>query len=99
MRHPGPAEAEEAGGGAGGVSTPVRITGLTVVDDPEVLEGGWVRRTVSEARRAEEQSQLYAEIGFEVMSRPLDDSSFAEECTGCAGPSSVVIYTRKTVEG
>lgn len=77
------------------MSTPIRITGLTVADDPEILEGGWVRRTVSEARRAEEQSQLYAEIGFEVMIRPLDDSSYADECSGCAGPSSVVIYTRR----
>ena len=78
------------------MSTPVRITGLTVADDPEILEGGWVRRTVAEVRRAEEQAQLYSEIGFEVMTRPLDDSSYADECTGCVGPSSVVIYTRRS---
>jgi len=77
------------------LNTPIRITGLTVAEDPELLEGGWVRRTVADARRAEEQSQLYSEIGFEVMIRPLDDSSYAEECTGCAGPASVVLYTRR----
>jgi hypothetical protein len=81
------------------VSTPVRITGLTIVEDPEILEGGWVRRTVADSRRAEEQSQLYAEIGFEVMARPLDDSSYGEECTGCAGPGSVVLYTRRPESG
>lgn len=77
------------------MSTPVRITGLTVAEDPELVAGGWIRRTVADARRAEEQAQLYAEIGFEVMTRPLDDSSYGEECTGCAGPGSVVLYTRR----
>ncbi len=80
------------------MSIPIRITGLTVADDPEILEGGWVRRTVAESRRAEEQSQLYSEIGFEVMTRPLQDSSYADECTGCAGPSTVVIYTRRPAD-
>ena len=45
--------------------------------------------------RAKEQAELYEEIGFEVMTRPLEDSSYADECTGCIGPSSVIIYTRR----
>ncbi len=78
------------------MSTPVRITGLTIGDAPELAAGGWVRRAVTDAQRAEEQGQLYSEIGFEVMLRPLDDSSYAEDCTGCAaGPTSVIVYTRR----
>jgi len=74
----------------------VQITGLTVAEDPELAAGGWIRRTVTDARKAEELSQLYSEIGFEVMTRPLDDSSYADDCSGCvAGPSSVVLYTRR----
>ena len=81
------------------MSTPVRITGLTVGEDPELTAGGWVRRTVTIAERADEMSQLYSEIGFEVMVRPLDESSYAEDCTACAsGPSSVVLYTRRPPE-
>ncbi len=77
------------------MSTPIRITGLTVTEDPALAAGGWIRRTVTAAGRAEELSQLYSEIGFEVMVLSLEDSSYAEECTGCAsGPSSVVLYTR-----
>ncbi len=38
------------------MSIPIRITGLTVADDPEILEGGWVRRTVAETRRAEDDT-------------------------------------------
>jgi hypothetical protein len=81
------------------MTTPVRITGLTVSENPELTAGGWVRRTVTTAQRADEMSQLYSEIGFEVMVRPLDESSYAEDCTGCAsGPSSVVLYTRRPSE-
>lgn len=77
------------------MSTPIRITGLTVTEDPELAAGGWIRRTVTDPQRADDQRQIYTEIGFEVMLRPLDDSSFAEECTGCSGTGSVVLYTRK----
>ena len=73
----------------------MRITGLTVAEDPELAAGGWIRRTVTDARKAEELSQLYSEIGFEVMTRPLDDSSYADDCTGCSGTGSVVLYTRR----
>lgn len=77
------------------MSTPVRITGLTVDEDPALAAGGWERRTVTDSRRAEELSQLYGEIGFEVMVRPLDESSYGEDCTDCAaGQNSVVLYTR-----
>ena len=77
------------------MSTPVRITGLTAGDDPVLVADGWVRRTITDARRADELSQLYTEIGFEVMVRPVDESNYEEECTGCAtGQSSVVLYIR-----
>jgi len=81
------------------VSTPIRITGLTATEDPALTAGGWTRRTVTTVERAEEMSQLYSEIGFEVMVRRLDESNYAEECTGCAsGPSPVVVYTRRPAQ-
>ena len=80
------------------MSTPIQITGLTVAEDPDLAADGWVRRTVGDPQRAEEHRQVYNEIGFEVMLRPLDDSSFAEECTGCSGTGAVVLYTRKMSE-
>ncbi len=77
------------------MSTPVRITGLTAGDDPVLAADGWVRRTVTDVRRADELSRLYTDIGFEVLVKPVDDSNYEEDCTGCAtGQSAVVLYIR-----
>ncbi len=71
---------------------------LGVPDDPALLADGWVRRHMAGPDRAQEAMVLYAELGYEVLSRRLTESDLAPACRGCAGVTGcafVVIYTRK----
>ena len=55
--------------------------------DPEkhgaVDLAGWTRRSVLDELRLSEVVDLYEELGFEVMLRPVSKEELGEECTDC----------------
>ena len=58
---------------------------------------GWERRTTIDEPRLSELVELYEEIGFEVLLRPVSPEELGEECTEClrADPDRYrTIYTR-----
>ena len=59
---------------------------------------GWVRRHLVDPDRAKETSELYASLGFEVMSCNLTPADFGPNCQECAAAACsayVLIYTRR----
>ena len=85
----------ELDGGSG--TPPVPPAGIDVIDDPELLSSGWVRRNVADSDRLDELIELYETLGLEVVSRPLKRADFQERCHGCAARACRayrVIYTR-----
>jgi hypothetical protein len=44
---------------------------------------GWTRRTTIDEPRLGEIVELYEELGFEVMLRPVSTEELGEECSEC----------------
>jgi hypothetical protein len=65
-------------------------------DDP-AAPGGWVRRHVLEPARAAETLALYASLGFETRTEPLQVRELAEQCRACLVGVEIplVVYTRR----
>lgn len=66
--------------------------------DPALLADGWVRRHMVDPARAEETTELYTALGFEVIAQNLTPADFGAQCRLCAESgcdSYVLIYTRK----
>jgi len=64
---------------------------------PAELEG-WTERNTTDEPRLSELVELYEELGFEVMVRPIAVEELAETCSVCvmADPERYkTIYTRK----
>jgi len=62
-------------------------------------EEGWIRRFTALGRRLEEASELYRQLGFEVLLEPADSeeqtSAGAESCRQCFVTAYArTIYTR-----
>ena len=58
---------------------------------------GWERRTTTDEPRLSELVELYEEIGFEVMLRPISREELGQDCQECylAEPERYrTIYTR-----
>ena len=75
--------------------------GIQVLRAPELVEGGWEQRTVTEPSRIGELEELYASLGFETTTTGLDPSSFGEACTTCAITACsvyVALFTRKQAQ-
>lgn len=55
--------------------------------DPALVAQGWELRFVADAHRVAEMTQLYRELGFEVLAQPLvgveDDEQLDPDCVGC----------------
>lgn len=72
-------------------------------EDERLAADGWVRRHTADADRAKESIELYRSLGFEVLMRELTstdyDPSCHRDCVASAGPSHVLIYTRKGAGG
>ena len=59
---------------------------------------GWERRTTTDEPRLSELIELYEELGFEVMLRPISGEELGQDCQECylAEPERYrTIYTRK----
>jgi hypothetical protein len=72
--------------------------GVQVLRAPELVEGGWEQRTVTDPARIGELTELYTSLGFETTTTGLDPSSFGEACTTCAVTACsvyVALFTRK----
>ncbi len=66
--------------------------------DPKLTAQGWQRRFMVGPDRVEETTQLYKELGFEVLNEAVKPTEFNEMCAGCqtlACEEYVIIYTRK----
>ena len=64
--------------------------------DPQRLADGWERRFITDARRAEEATELYEQLGFEVAADPIRPEELGDECDDCqlALLQFKTIYTR-----
>jgi hypothetical protein len=72
--------------------------GVQILRAPELAEGGWKQRTVTDPSRIGELEELYANLGFETTTTGLDPSSFGEACTTCAVTACsvyVALFTRE----
>ena len=70
----------------------------SVRSNPKLLAEGWVRRNLADPARAEEMTELYRSLGYEVQAVKLTPEDFGPCCQDCASEicrSYVVIYTRK----
>ena len=59
---------------------------------------GWEQRTTTDEPRLSELVELYEELGFEVMLRPISREELGQDCQECylAEPERYrTIYTRK----
>lgn len=68
--------------------------------DPELVAQGWQRRFSGDARRVQEAADLYMNLGFEVLTVPVQSWQLKEECEGCGLVVLMqfkTIYTRSTV--
>ena len=69
--------------------------------DEELKAAGWTRQFVADEPRLSEATQLYEDLGFEVLAEPLPDSCEEGECRTCleADPDRYrIIYTRRQAE-
>jgi len=89
-----------------GASPPSECPGpedVQPVAEPALAAEGWVARFLADGSRAEEAMQIYADLGFEVMTRQLAPDHVGPLCAECAEsacPLYAMIYTRRrTVDG
>ena len=75
---------------------------LISLDEGDQSEGadmtGWERQTTTDEPRLSELVELYEELGFEVLLRPISSAELGGECQECylAEPERYrTIYTRK----
>lgn len=72
--------------------------GVQILRTPQLVEGGWKQRTVTDPSRIGELEELYASLGFETTTTGLDPSSFSDACTTCAVTACsvyVALFTRE----
>ena len=80
------------------------VTGPRPVTGGQHLElqaAGWQRRFETDATRATELVDLYADLGYEVTTRPIAPEEIGPECAGCAivlCQRYVAVYTRAPQE-
>ena len=76
------------------------IPSLDIPADRELLAQGWERRFMADPIREKEVTDLYSELGFEVLSEPVKSSELSEVCGDCrlvACKEFTTIYTRKSI--
>ena len=71
---------------------------MTSSDDETVDLSGWEKRTTIDEPRLSELVELYEELGFEVLLRPISREELGDGCSTClfAEPDRYrTIYTRR----
>jgi hypothetical protein len=56
---------------------------LRIEPDPGLIADGWELRFTGDARRVQEATNLYSELGFEVQALPVQPTQLSEECGDC----------------
>jgi hypothetical protein len=51
--------------------------------NPQLMAAGWERRYIADARQAQEASELYTELGFEVHTEPVRAEELGDDCEDC----------------
>lgn len=62
--------------------------------DPALISAGWQRRFITDAQRAQEVMDLYAQLGYEVRAEPVPLSALEGGCEDCR---AVVLFQFKTI--
>jgi hypothetical protein len=71
---------------------------VSTLSQCDLEAAGWQRRFEAEATRAEELVDLYAELSYEVTTRPIVPDEIGADCAGCAIVACqryVAVYTRR----
>ncbi len=71
---------------------------IVVLNAPSLATQGWQQRTVTDPTRIAELEELYASLGFETKTAPLDPATFGDACTTCAQTACSIylaLFTRK----
>ncbi len=71
---------------------------IVVLRAPSLTAEGWEQRTVTDPTRIAELEDVYASLGFETTTTPLDPATFGEACTTCAETACSTykaLFTRK----
>ena len=80
-----------------------KLIGLGEGDQSEGSDmTGWERRTTTDEPRLSELVELYEELGFEVLLRPISREELGQDCLECylAEPERYrTIYTRLAAKG
>jgi len=86
------ASAESCGASPGG-----SYLGCSLPPDRFLLEQGWQRRFIGDARMARDAVDNYTAMGFEVRLEALNADELRDDCSGCKAMFSEfkAVYTRK----
>ena len=74
------------------------LVGARFKPDPHLLAQGWEYRFVAGGPRLLETTELYEQLGFEVLARIVPPESVADECEGCRVVVLLelkMVYTRR----
>ena len=74
------------------------LVGARFKPDPHLLAQGWEYRFVAGGPRLLETTELYEQLGFDVLAQTVPQESFADECEGCRVVALLelrMVYTRK----
>ncbi len=66
--------------------------------DPALMAKGWQPRFIGDARQVKEATELYEELGFEILAEPVPVEQMGDDCTDCKVLILLqfkTIYTRK----
>jgi hypothetical protein len=69
--------------------------------DPELVAQGWERRFTADPQRAQEATELYSQLGYEVRVESVRSIEFADDCEDCLSAAALgfkTIYTRKKTD-
>ena len=71
--------------------------GCALPPNQALLEQGWERRFIGDARMARDAVDNYTAMGFEVRLESLNPDELRDDCTGCKAMFSEfkAVYTRK----
>lgn len=90
--------AEERTSGESDTGDAAACYDVDLMAEPALVAEGWVVRFLSEGRRADEAMQVYADLGFDVLARPVAPDMVSPLCAQClvsSCPRHIVIYTRR----
>jgi hypothetical protein len=62
--------------------------------DPTLVAEGWERRFTADTQRAEEVTELYSRLGYEVRAEPVHSEELLDECEDC---HSLIVSEFKTI--